>query len=45
MLSAEPKAEADNTYGDLTSQKPNLIIVILYIALKKITTNTSAQGT
>ena len=27
------------------SQKPNLIIVLLYIVLKKITTNTLSQGT
>ena len=48
-LSAEPKAEADNTYRDLDylryNQKPNLIIVLLYIVLKKITTNTPSQGT
>ena len=39
MLSAELKAEADNTYRDLDNfrllQKPNLIIVLLYIVLKK----------
>ena len=57
MLSAEPKAEADNTYRDLDylryNQKPNLIIVllyivlhiVLYIVLKKITTNPPSQGT
>ena len=36
MLSAQPKAKADNTYLDL---------VLLYIVLKKIMTNTSSQGT
>ena len=39
---------ADNTYQDLDysgSQKPNLITVLLYIVLKKITTNTPFQGT
>ena len=41
MLSANPKAEADNTYRE----KPNLKIVLLYIVLKKITTNTPSQGT
>ena len=35
MLSAEPKAKADNSYLDL---------VLLYIVLKKIMTNTSSQG-
>ena len=49
MLSAEPKAEADNTYRDLDylgyHKKPNLIIDLLYIVLKKITTNTPSQGT
>ena len=49
MLSAEPKAEAVNTYRDLDysgkSEKPNLIIVLLYIVLKKITTNTALHTT
>ena len=43
MLSAEPKSEADNTYLDLDylgyHTKPNLIIVLWYIILKKIKTN------
>ena len=49
MLPAKPKAKADNTYPDLqliqlwTSQKPNLIFVLLYIVLKKITTNTPSH--
>ena len=46
MLSAEPKAEADNTYRDLVGYHKNLmIIVFLYIVLKKITTNTPLQET
>ena len=47
MLSADPKAEADNIYRDLALIIPesNLIIVLLYIVLKKITTNTPSQGT
>ena len=49
VLSAEPKAEADNSYRDIDylgyQKKPNLIIVLLYIILKKITTNTPPQGT
>ena len=49
MLSAEPKAEAVNAYRDLDysgiSEKPNLIIVLLYIGLKKITTNTALHAT
>ena len=44
VLSAEPKAEADNTYGDL-DYLGYLIIVLFYIVLKKITTNTPSQGT
>ena len=49
MLPAKPKAKADNTYPDLqliqfwTSHKPNLIFVLLYIVLKKITTNTPSS--
>ena len=49
MLPAKPKAKAHNTYPDLqliqlwTSQKPNLIFVLLYIVLKKITTNTPSH--
>ena len=48
MLSAEPKAEADNTYRDLDylgyheTESNNCL---LYIVLKKITTNTPSQGT
>ena len=34
VISREPKAEADNT-----KQQPNLIIFLLYIVLKKMTTN------
>ena len=51
MLSAEPKADADNTYKVprpwlfWISQKPNLITVFLHIVLKKIMTNTPSQGT
>ena len=49
MLSAEQKAEADNTYRDLDHlgyyKNPNLIIVLLYIVLKKIKKNTPSQGT
>ena len=50
MLSAEPKARADNTYRDLDLpdiivQKPNLIIVLLYIVLTKIMTKTLSRGT
>ena len=50
MLSAEPKAEADNTYRDLDylryqKTESNNIIVLLYIDLKKTTTNTQSQGT
>ena len=43
MLSAEPKAEADNTYQDL-DYLGYLIIVLLYIDLKKITTHTVARN-
>ena len=47
MLSAEPKTEADNTYRDLDKmgchKSNNLIIVLLYIVLKKITTNVPEQ--
>ena len=43
MLSAETKAEADNTYRDLDylgyHKKPNLIVVLLYIVSKKTATN------
>ena len=49
MFSAEPKAEVDNTYGDFDylgyHKKSNLIIVLLYIVLKKKMTNTLSQGT
>ena len=49
MLSAEPKAEAGNTYQGLHyyryHKKPNLMIVLLYIVLKKIRTNTASFGT
>ena len=49
MLLPEPKAEADNTNQDLDysgyHKKTNLIIVLLYIVLKKIRTNTASQGT
>ena len=43
-------AEADNTIRDLDyfgchSQKPNLIIVLLHIVLKKITTNALSHRT
>ena len=48
MLSAEPKAEADNTYRDLGylgyHKKTNPIIVLLYIVVKKITTNKFARN-
>ena len=50
-LSAEPKAEADNTNQDLDysgvsqKKKTNLIIVLLHIVLKKIRTNTASHGT
>ena len=43
MLSVKPKAEADNSFR--ISQKPHPIIVLLYIVLKKIMTNTLLQGT
>ena len=49
MLSAELKAEADNIYRDLDylgyHKNLSLIIVLLYIVLKKIMTNTLSQGT
>ena len=49
MLLAEPKAEADNTYRDpdyLGYHKNRILqIVLLYIDLKKITTNTPLQET
>ena len=50
MLSAESKAEADNTCRNLDylgyhKKKKNLIIVLLFIVLKKITTNTPLHGT
>ena len=49
VLLAEPKAEADNTNQDLDysgyHKKTNLIIVLLYIVLKKIRTNTASRGT
>ena len=49
MLLAEPKAEAYNTNQDLDysgyHKKTNLIIVLLYIVLKKIRTNTASHGT
>ena len=49
MFSAEPKPEVDNTYGDFDylgyRKKSNLIIVLLYIVLKKKMTNTLSQGT
>ena len=49
MLSAESKAEADNTCRNLDylgyHKKTNLIIVLLFIVLKKITTNTPLHGT
>ena len=50
-LSAEPKAEADNTNQDLDysgisqKKKTNLIILLLYIVLKKIRKNTASHGT
>ena len=48
VISRAEQAEVDNTYRDHDylgiSQKPNLIIVLLYIVLKKITTNTPSQG-
>ena len=49
MLPAKSKVKADNTNPDLqliqiwTSHKPNLIFVLLYIVLKKITTNTPSS--
>ena len=49
MLLAKPKAEADNTYQGLHyyryHKKPNSTIVLLYIVLKKIRTNTASYGT
>ena len=49
MFSAEPKAEVVNTYQDFDylgyHKKSTLIIVLLYIALKKKMTNTLSQGT
>ena len=49
VISRAEQAEVDNTYRDHNylgiSQKQNLIIVWLYIVLKKITTNTPLQGT
>ena len=48
VLLAEPKAEADNTNQDLNysgyHKKTNLIIVLLYIVLKKMRTNTASHG-
>ena len=49
MLSAEPKAEADSTNRDLNYlgyliNRIILLILLLYIVLKKITT-TPSQGT
>ena len=46
-----PKAEADNTNQDLDysgispKKKTNLMIVLLYIVLKKIRTNRASHGT
>ena len=50
MLSAKPKAEAGNTNRELVylgyqKNESNDIIVLLYVVLKKITTNTLSQGT
>ena len=50
MLSAELKAKADNIYRDIDysgnhKKKTNLIMVLLYIVLKKIRTNTASHGT
>ena len=50
VLSAKSKAEADNTnqdldYSGVSQKKTNLIIVLLYIVLKKIRTNTASHGT
>ena len=50
VLSAEPKPEADNTNQDLDysgyhKKKTNLMIVLLYIVLKTIRTNTASHGT
>ena len=47
MLSAEPTAEADNTYRYLDYsgyQKTDLKNCLFYIVLKKITTNTGARN-
>ena len=48
MLSAEPNTGDDNTYRDLDYlgyHKNQILIVLLYIVLKKIITNTLLQGT
>ena len=50
VLAAEPKAEADNTKQDLDysgyhKKETNLIIVLSYIVLKTIRTNTASHGT
>ena len=49
VLSAEPRAKADNTNQNLDysvyHKKTNLIIVILYIVFKNIRTNTASHGT
>ena len=51
MLSAEPKAKADNTYRDLDysgchkTRNYVLIVYYTYIVMKGITTNTPSHGT
>ena len=46
MLSAEPKAEDDNTYRDLDYLGYHKNIMLLYKMFeKKIMTNTPSQGT
>ena len=51
VKSSESTTAADNTYWDLDcsgyiSQKPNLIVALLYIVyLKKIRTKTASRGT
>ena len=46
MLSAEPKAEDDNTYTDLDYLGYHKNIMLLYKMFeKKIMTNTPSQGT
>ena len=49
LLLAEPKAEADNSNQDVDysgyHKKTNLIILLLYIVLKKIRTNRASHGT